>query len=185
MKILYKPNFTKTTPKYYKIFVFLDENNSNHDGYHIHSNKLISDLKAISKRLASTLKTVTTSHFIIHLSSHIIDLKDSSIIEHILWKFLKQFLPWNHDQDATIIVTHDSNKFHKNIADFVKLSIKMRDARLLAMTPANIAYPSNMTHHFKTIFDVIPRTKVRIFNFNKLKKDGFNLIVAVGDSGIQ
>ena len=184
MKILYKPHFVNTNKDYYTIFVILDNEKSNHSAYHIRSNKLVSDLKMISKRLSSTLDTIDATHFIIHLSQSIIDLKDVTMIQHILWKFLKQFLPWKHKPESIIIITHDNNAVNKKLTDFIQIAENIRDARLLAMTPANLAYPENLISHFKTLFQKNNKTKVSIFNYTSLKKNGFNLILSVGDSAI-
>lgn len=183
MRILYKPHFVNSNKDYYTLFVILDNASSNHDAYHIRSNKLVSDLKNISKRLSSTLNTIDASHFIINISQSILELKDISKIQHILWKFLKEFLPWKHEPDTTIIITHDDNKHYKFITEFVKIAENMRDARLIAMTPANIAYPANMIQHFKKLF-TMKNTKVNVINYNDLKKKGFNLILAIGDSAV-
>ena len=182
MKILYKPHFVNSNKDYYTISIILDNIKTNHNAYHINSNKIVSDLKNISKRLSSTLETIDANHFIIHLSQSIVDLKETTKIQHILWKILKQFLPWKHNKDTTVIITHDNTTHYKIINDFVKIAEKIRDARLIAMTPANIAYPSNMINHFKEVFENIKNTKVTVINYNELKKKALNLILAVGDS---
>jgi leucyl aminopeptidase len=190
MKLKYIPHFIKTAKEYYTIFVTLDDTKIDHNAYHIHSKKLVSDLKTITKRLSSTLDTIDVNHFIIHLSDKIVELgnsskkEDISMMQHIIWKLLKQFLPWKHDPETTIIITHNDSKEHKEIANFIKLTEKMRDARLLAMTPANLAYPANIVQHFKEVFSTISGARTSVINYTKLKKDGFNLILAVGESAV-
>ena len=194
MKIEYKPKFHTTRNDYYTIFVNLDETTKiiKNDTYTIRSKKLVSDLKKASSKLSATLETLDdkVSHYIIYLSDSILTLGKKEIgndvekMQHIIWKFLKQFLPWKHDPDATIIITHESNHHVKSIADFVILAEKIRDARLLAMTPANMAYPANVVAHFKKVFGNIEGTRVSVINYVGLKKDGFNLILAVGESAV-
>jgi leucyl aminopeptidase len=188
MKFQYTPHYKNVGKDYYTIFVTLDKEDdfdTHHEGYHLHSKKLVSDLKKLLKRLAATLDTVNANHFILHLSNSIINLNDTHMMQHIIWKFLKKFLPWQHGPETTIIVTHEDRKEYPHIRDFVALSEKIRDARLLAMAPANLGYPDLIVKHFKNdVFSKIPRTRVNIMNHETLKKQGFNLILAVGDSAV-
>jgi len=188
MKFKYIPHYKSEKTDYYTIFVTLDKEDDfdkNHQGYHIHSNKLVSDLKKLMKRLETTLETLDTNHFILHLSKTIIDNKDTHLIQHIIWKFLKKFLPWQHGPETIIVTTHEDKTEHPHISDFVAFCEKIRDARLLAMAPANLASPDIIAKHFKNhVFSKIPRTRVNIMNHETLKKQGFNLILAVGDSAV-
>jgi len=185
MKIIYKPKFHNTGKNYYTIFVILDATEKeNHNAFYLHSKKIVSDLKKASKRLGAILENTHATHFIIHLSNSIVDLKETTMIQHILWKFLSKFLPWKHTPESIITVTHDNAKSQALIANFVNLAMKIRDARLLAMTPANMAYPEILVSHFKRVFGEIPRAHVSAINYDGLKKAGFNLILAVGESAV-
>jgi leucyl aminopeptidase len=196
MKIEYKPKFHKTGNIYYNIFVNLDSEkivgpHGTNEEYKLRSKKLVSDIKKMTARLSATLDSLgdSVTHFILHLSDSIVAFGDGSAedvakMQHIIWKFLRLFLPWKHNPDTTIIITHTSAKHHKSIEDFVKLTLKMRDARLLAMTPANLAYPANIVAHFKKVFESIPRARISVINYAGLKKGSFNLILAVGESAV-
>jgi len=187
MKFEYKPAYKNNTKDYYTIFVTLDKKDafdSHHEGYHLHSKKLVSDLKKLMVRLYATLETISAKHFILHLSQTIIDLEDIHMMQHIIWKFLKKFLPWEHGPETTIIITHEDKKEDAPLKEFITLCENIRDARLLAMAPANLAYPALLVKHFKTLFSKIPRTHVKVINHIGLKKQGLNLILAIGDSAV-
>ena len=189
MKFQYIPNFDsskKSDDDYFTIFVDLDgsvsEKKKHVHYYNIHSKELYKSLKKIGKQFDSTLDLYETPHFVIELSSGLIEHHDKTVIQHIIWKFLKHFLPWEHKENCTIIITHASNKSIDVIADFVVQADKIRDARILAMAPANLAYPSIMCDHFKKLFSAIPHTRVNVINYAQLKKQKFGLILAVGES---
>jgi leucyl aminopeptidase len=187
MKFEYKPTFDTSNKNqdkdYFTIFVNLDSNEKNKPAhYNINSKELYKSLKKFGKQFDSTLELYETPHFVIHLGDSLVENKDKHITQHIIWKFLKHFLPWEHKEGTTIIITHTSNKSYDVIADFIEQANKIRDARLLAMAPANIAYPSMMADHFKKIFTKIPNTHANIITYEQLKKHKFGLILAVGES---
>jgi leucyl aminopeptidase len=182
MKIKYVPNFKKTGTEFYTIKIILNGNRNEHDAFHINTKTFIQDIKKSKKRLISVLETIDTKNYIVNLSQSIINLENVTTIQNIIWQFLKSFLPWKHEVDTCVYLTHDGEKTHNNIVEIISQIEKIRDARILAMTPANLAFPSAMTNHFKDIFSKVPNIKIDIFDHKTLKKKGFELILAIGNS---
>jgi leucyl aminopeptidase len=136
--------------------------------------ELINSMHNLIKELEAYLENNKDEKYIIAISKGIIDSDD---LKHILWKIIKIFVPWKYKY---IIITH-IGKHNKNVASIINTSSRIHHARMLAMLPSNMGYPSAMATHFKKIFKNLA-TKVSVFSRDKLKRMGMNLLLSVGDS---
>jgi leucyl aminopeptidase len=133
-------------------------------------------LNTLSNKYKLELDNIDNTIFIIALPDSIINNEQ---LQYIIWTFIKLFTTWKYKTDLHIIIT--TQKECNKIYEIVKIATNIQHARMMAILPANLAYPSELVKHFKDIFSKIPSVKLIEKNYKQLKKEGFNLLLSVGN----
>jgi leucyl aminopeptidase len=82
---------------------------------------------------------------------------------------------------ATIYVQHEG-EHQAWVQETMELCNMITSARDMALLPANLATPASIAANLKRMFRGLPGARVRIWTDGQLKRDGFGLLHAIGNS---
>lgn len=129
----------------------------------------------IASNIGSIIQSTQKDNYVIHLSKPIIHHK---MMSYLLFCITQVFIPY--DTNKQVIITH-TGKENENIKNDILLMNKVLEARTMAMLPPNIGTPEKMASEVEHIFRNISDVKVKVLDEKQMKKQGMNLILAVGD----
>jgi leucyl aminopeptidase len=190
-EVIYKPEYScaKST-KVAHLWLTLDDTkarktHSMFETIMIRRNNVYNDVLAARERIASYLPT-WTSHgihtIIIHVPLGLVK-QGSYYVDHVVSKLVNSCFQGSVLYTLKIVITH-AETFPPSVLlqDATSKVRKVIGARILSTLPANVATPKYMASHIKSLFQKVPGCKVTVFGPQDLKKQGFGLICAVGDS---
>lgn len=187
IEVLYKP-FVKRRGKHTADLYISWDNKHKDDVFQtiaLREGALYRDLADAELKVASLLSTWRAENIdtvFIHVPKELVD-KGPYTMEHVVTELIGWLMSAGKNQKFRIIVTHDTSfpKSH-TIDQVVKKNRRILGARMFAMLPSNVATPKYISTMLKRLFARIPHTTVKVYTSVELRKQGFGLISAVGNS---
>ena len=152
----------------------------------IYQDRIYSDLITIDRKIQAlkltwdddTAPTAPSKNLIVFIPDALLK-EPTEILEHVLFEFVSSLFPF---KDRRIILTHEDDQPHPTFDRLLSLFKVVVRAKNLAMTPANIATPIYLAKYILQMGRKIPGVKTTFMDAKALKKKGFGLITAIGES---
>jgi leucyl aminopeptidase len=145
----------------------------------IRANKIHEDLEAAVSKLQAMHKVWGDDKDVLLCLSPKVLKFHVATLSHVLSSIVDVFFL---SKKTRIIVSHNGLDKHSHVERAVRICQKIIDARLLSMTPGNIATPDYMAAKAKEMFKSVPQCEVEIMDHVQLEKKGFGLLLGIGNS---
>ena len=151
--------------------------------YGIDRDKLFFSVKSIAKSIA---KNGVCKHKACFILNDITDLNHKLMLLQIISKNIYRFQKYKtpHSESGTFFIK-DRLIMKPHIEDIIHQIHVANTNRDFSNEPANIIYPETFVTHTKNLIGNSDRIKIDVMDEDKLKREGFNLIIEMGKASIR